>query len=887
MPTDDSLIGREYYVFRDSTHNLIFVEDPNLGVLLRSLLDTYEFQRLRRIRQTGLASYIYPSLEGTRFSHSLGSFAIGKRVIEALQEQQPDKKFGFPDALQIDRNAAHGFAIAAALHDIGHGPLSHTWEIVDEGLKIIDPTHLSHVHEDAGVRTVLSPQTEIGRIFSHHLTRPESYEGRVLRASVDFLRKAHPLVYLRPLLAGNLDIDRLDFIARDTKNAGVTYGSHDVDWLVRAMRFGRLPRQISNGTPDYAVTHRWVIAIDGRKGLNALVQYLRARENMYGLVYLHKTVRAANWHLTALLMYAAYLLKNGRASSRGNHLLEYLKTGVLESDLGLLEFDDADVWYTIKQLRSADDTFLKMLASRFLSRRFFKSRQVSADTASAVRRLLENGAFANRIRGRLGAFGEVSSSASCPDQLLCQLVARVDEVHFDVIGKEKEEADETWIMYRRATDLGLLRLRQYWQKTVERETGKTFYFIHFIEEIQSDMLELISKLEGVFPQINWDGEDKLSVSDEDRALAPAGFEIRQALPDRGIHKKAFVSVYVGHDGTDRFNCGEPYVLKRYKIASAEEAMQVADCVDRIYGIESQNLSRAASIRPQSGGPLWLVERLWVSDLLKLVKDTGRVLDLEFLLQMGTELFRGLAEMARKDIRHGDIKLENAGVIDGGKGRFTFVLGDFGAASATPNQLPKSDGELGTLKTRPPELLVSRDKQTIGLGSDVWALAATMFGAALGRYPFMRLEYDRSQRDAECDRLVNNLHKLKADLESTVASQLPPVLSDILAPCLLRDLADRPTAEATAALFSRALAGCHVQDSQPNGGADSPSTGSKKLYWIRALDLLDIDKYARTSGGNNEANVSESRYLAEHGKRWIPRETFEALETIARGVRTQR
>src|SRR5579863_4794417 len=239
MPSDSSLIGREYYAFRDATHNLIFIEDPDLGLLLRSILDTAEFQRLRRIRQNGLGYLVYPSLETSRFAHSLGSFAVAKRVIEALQEQQPKKEDGFPQALCIDRDIAHGFSIAAALHDIGHGPLSHTWEQITHTLAEYDSGFAVANHEKSGARLIRSAHGEIGQLFKKHLSKPDSYEARVIECALKLLENKHHLAFLRPLLAGNLDIDRLDFTARDTRSAGVTYGQHDLDWLIRSMRYGR------------------------------------------------------------------------------------------------------------------------------------------------------------------------------------------------------------------------------------------------------------------------------------------------------------------------------------------------------------------------------------------------------------------------------------------------------------------------------------------------------------------------------------------------------------------------------------------------------------------------------------------------------------------------
>lgn len=867
MPIDSSLIGREYYVFRDSTHNLIFIEDPRLGVLLRSLLDTFEFQRLRRVRQNGLGYMVYPSLEGTRFPHSLGSFAIAKRVIEALQEQQPGAEFGFPEALRIDTEAAHGFAIAAALHDIGHAPLSHTWEIIDEGIRVIDSSHHCHNHEAVGVDVVLSEHSEIGRVIRKLLQSPGTYEHKVISAALEFLQKTHPLVYLRPLLSGNLDIDRLDFIARDTRNAGVTYGSHDLDWLVRAMRFGRLPR-----TSLPSSSGPWVIAIDARKGLNALIQYLRARENMYGLVYLHKTVRAANHHLTAILVLAAHLLRKGSIKSEKIPLLEYLKRGTSKHPLGVLSLDDTDVWFSLKGLCGGKDPALARLSQEFLSRRFYKSRQVSEHTAHAIESMLRAGGFAGRIRPRLAKYPTLRDRNVCPDALLCQLVAKVDKVAFDVVGKEKSLEDETWIMYRRPTDLGLLPLKQYWRERVDSETSKTFCFVHFLDEIATDMLEVIGRLEGAFPQLRSMIEPAVPVISQ---LPPTGFEIQKVLSDGGHHKQAYLAVYTGQDGDRGLSCGEPYVIKRYRDLSEEATSALVDCIADIYRTTSDHISRPLAIREDSA-PLWLVERFWVSDLLKLVLDTGIRQDVHFLAQMAHDLFSGLAELAKKNIRHGDLKLENCGVVDAGAGEIRFLIGDFGAASAVPDAVPRSEEELGSLKSRPPELLSS--ERRVGLGSDVWSLAATVFAAATGKYPFMPWEYPSARKRELADQVQADLPNAQARLESEIKTELPGVLGDILGPCLLSPLELRPSADHVRLKFAGLLSTCH-------DFAQKSPTENKVLYWQRSLDLLDIGKYVSSDSFSGEANARECSQLAERGTTWIPPSVLQRLGQYASSGQT--
>ena len=120
--------GGEYYVFRDSVHNLIEIESESDGTYVRDLLRTRELQRLRHIRQNGFSSLVYQSLETSRFPHSLGTFHIARRIASSLFERQPGPSEGFPESLMLKPRDCLAFSVAALIHDIGHGPLSHVWE---------------------------------------------------------------------------------------------------------------------------------------------------------------------------------------------------------------------------------------------------------------------------------------------------------------------------------------------------------------------------------------------------------------------------------------------------------------------------------------------------------------------------------------------------------------------------------------------------------------------------------------------------------------------------------------------------------------------------------------------------------------------------------------
>ena len=147
--------GGEYYVFRDAIHNLIEIDDPVEGRYVRSILGTAEVQRLRRIKQNGLSALVYQKLGSAAFPHALGAFHISRKIIRHLEQNQPSAAEGFPDAFKIDDRTTMAFPLAALLHDIAHGPLSHIWEDIFS-------TH----HEDAGIAVLRNTSTRLHKLLS-------------------------------------------------------------------------------------------------------------------------------------------------------------------------------------------------------------------------------------------------------------------------------------------------------------------------------------------------------------------------------------------------------------------------------------------------------------------------------------------------------------------------------------------------------------------------------------------------------------------------------------------------------------------------------------------------------------------------------------------------
>ncbi|HEY8425182.1 MAG TPA: HD domain-containing protein [Limnochordales bacterium] len=315
-------------IFRDPVHDFITVRDP----LLVQLVDTPELQRLRRIRQLGTASATYHGAEHSRFGHCLGAMHVMAKVLGRLRQRDP----GIVDE-RLERLAC----AAALLHDIGHGPFSHGLE------RVITPSR-GHEH---WTRAILSGPSQVHEVL-------ESYEpgfsGAVLRVLTGDLPDGQR--WLHHLVAGQLDVDRMDYLLRDALFTGAVYGRFDLERLINTL-----------------------MLVDGQvvfsyKGIPTAEEYVLARHYMYWQVYFHKTTRAQELLLQAIWRRAKELYATGGLGTGPDvppSLEPFLRDGdgTLEAYLAI---DDHDVLYAFKRWQYARDAILADLSARFLHRRLPK-----------------------------------------------------------------------------------------------------------------------------------------------------------------------------------------------------------------------------------------------------------------------------------------------------------------------------------------------------------------------------------------------------------------------------------------------------------------------------------------------------------------------------------
>jgi HD superfamily phosphohydrolase len=329
-------VTSRFKLFNDPVHG--FVAVPK-GLLL-SLVETPEFQRLRRIRQLGLGFLVFPGAVHTRFEHGLGAMALMHDVLTTLGEK----------GTLVATDELEGALAAALLHDVGHGPFSHTLE---HELLPTGPSGAAPHHE------------HLSRAL---MARLNDRLGGALDVALAIFDGSYPRPFFHGLLASQLDMDRLDYLRRDAFYTGVAEGGVGVQRVVKTMRV----HPTSGGSGSRVVIEA--------KGSYAVENVLLSRR-MYWQVYLHKTVLAADhvlrgafararsrWGTDAALdetapPFAFFVAQRATAD-------DLARPDVLDAFTAL---DDADVLYSLKRWAGARDRVLADLARRMVNRDLFRT----------------------------------------------------------------------------------------------------------------------------------------------------------------------------------------------------------------------------------------------------------------------------------------------------------------------------------------------------------------------------------------------------------------------------------------------------------------------------------------------------------------------------------
>ncbi|HLR88799.1 MAG TPA: HD domain-containing protein [Atopostipes sp.] len=328
-------------VFRDPVHDYVHVRHQ----IILDLIDSKEFQRLRRIKQLGTSQYTFHGAEHSRFSHSLGVYELARKICDRFVRNYSD---------EWDDSERLVTLCAALLHDIGHGPFSHTFEQI-----------FNTDHERFTTEIILDENTEVNAILRR--VSPD-FPNEV--ASV--ITQEYPNPQVVQLISSQIDADRMDYLQRDAYYTGVTYGKFDLSRILRVIR-----------------PHKEGIAFQ-YQGMHAVEDYIVRRYQMYMQVYFHPVSRGMEVTLDRLLTRAQDLYQTGKLPSEIPFLEPFFENDYTVHDY--LRLDDNVLMYAISMWVNSEDRHLSTLAKMVLNRKPLKSvefdRERDAETVEYLRDLV-------------------------------------------------------------------------------------------------------------------------------------------------------------------------------------------------------------------------------------------------------------------------------------------------------------------------------------------------------------------------------------------------------------------------------------------------------------------------------------------------------------------
>ncbi|HEU4470262.1 MAG TPA: HD domain-containing protein [Flavisolibacter sp.] len=311
-------------IINDPVYGFITVDDP----LIFEIISHPYYQRLRRIHQMAFASLVYPGAVHTRLHHSLGAYHLMGLALNELRNK----------GVEITREEETGAKIAILLHDIGHGPYSHALE-----RKLIRGVH----HEDISVLI---------------LDLLNNQFNRRLQTAIDIFRGSYSKAFLHQLVSGQLDVDRMDYLTRDSFFTGVVEGAIGYDRILKML-----------------TVHQGALMIE-EKAIYTVEKFLVSRRLMYWQVYLHKTVMAAEKMLVRIIERAQELIGNGIELEAASHNLNFFLKEHQPGDNFIrhlekfTQLDDTDVMCTIKNWCGHFDKVLSRLCKGLVERKLLKVR---------------------------------------------------------------------------------------------------------------------------------------------------------------------------------------------------------------------------------------------------------------------------------------------------------------------------------------------------------------------------------------------------------------------------------------------------------------------------------------------------------------------------------
>lgn len=309
----------EEKVFKDPVHSYVHVREE----LIWDLINAPEFQRLRRIKQLGTSFFTFHGGEHSRFNHSLGVYEIMRRILET-----------FDGRMLLSYEEKLLCMCAALLHDIGHGPFSHSFEKV------------FRFHHEDWTRAIVVGDTGINRVLRR---MGDDFPEKVS----EVIAKTYENKLIVSLISSQIDADRMDYLLRDAYYTGVNYGNFDIERILRLMR-----------PHEDGIVFKY-------SGMHAVEDYIMSRYQMYWQVYFHPVTRSGEVVLRKIFQRAKHLYASGYAFSlRPDMLIPFFEEKVSLADY--LALDEGGMYFYLQQWRTEHDAILQDLCARFIDRNLFK-----------------------------------------------------------------------------------------------------------------------------------------------------------------------------------------------------------------------------------------------------------------------------------------------------------------------------------------------------------------------------------------------------------------------------------------------------------------------------------------------------------------------------------
>ncbi len=315
----------EEKVFKDPVHRYVHVRDE----LIWDLINSPEFQRLRRIKQLGTSFFTFHGGEHSRFNHSLGVYEVMRRILET-----------FEGRIHLTYEEKLLCMCAGLLHDVGHGPFSHSFEKV------------FRFHHEDWTRAILTGNTRIHAILRR---MGDDFPKKV----AEVIAKTYDNKLIVSLISSQIDADRMDYLLRDAYYTGVGYGNFEIERILRVMR-----------PHEDGIVFKY-------SGMHAVEDYIMSRYQMYWQVYFHPVTRSAEVVLRKIFQRAKILFDSGYVFQlEPTQLLPFFRESVELQDY--LALDESVVFFYLQQWRREEDRILNDLCSRFIDRNLFKYVEYNA-----------------------------------------------------------------------------------------------------------------------------------------------------------------------------------------------------------------------------------------------------------------------------------------------------------------------------------------------------------------------------------------------------------------------------------------------------------------------------------------------------------------------------